>query len=64
MSNLESPAAAPKRESILGLIPARLRLRRLKAQYRANTYSGHPEEMLDAIDGVEAKIRRIKSRFS
>ena len=42
------------------LWPARLRLASLKASYKAGTYSGHPEEMLDAIDGQEYKIRRYK----
>jgi hypothetical protein len=40
------------------LVPARLRLASLKAQYKAGSYSGHPEEMLEAIEGVEMKIRR------
>jgi hypothetical protein len=42
------------------LWPARLRLSALKASYKAGTYSGHPEEMLDDIDGVEDRIRRYK----
>lgn len=37
-----------------------MRLAALKASYKAGTYSGHPEEMLDAIDGVEYRIRRYK----
>ena len=40
------------------LIPARIRLASLKAGYKAGNYSGHPEEMLDAIDCVEMRIRR------
>lgn len=40
------------------LVPARLRLASLKATYKAGSYSGHPEEMLDAIDCAEVMIRR------
>lgn len=39
------------------LIPARLRLASLKAAYKAGNYSGHPEGMLEAIEGVEYRIR-------
>lgn len=61
---VESAVQKPRKESIFGLIPAQLRLRRLRAQYKANAYSGHPEEMLESIEGMEDKIKRIKSRFS
>ena len=45
------------------LIPARLHLAGLKATYKAGSYSGHPEEMLEAIEGVEWKIRdRIQGK--
>lgn len=60
---VESAVQKPRKESVFGLIPAQLRVRRLRAQYKANAYSGHPEEMLESIEGVEDKIRRIKSRF-
>lgn len=40
------------------LWPARARLAGLKATYKSGTYSGHPEEMLEAIEGVEVLIRR------
>ena len=33
------------------LWPARLRLLSLKAAYKSGAYSGHPETMLDAMDG-------------
>lgn len=39
------------------LVPSRLRLAALRARYKAGSYSGHPEEMLEAIEGVEWKIR-------
>lgn len=39
------------------LIPARLHLASLKAAYKAGSYSGHPEEMLEAIEGVGYRIR-------
>lgn len=39
------------------LWPARMRLASLRAAYKAGSYSGHPEEMLEAIEGVEYKIR-------
>lgn len=42
------------------LWPVRLRLAALKASYKAGTYSGHPEEMLDTIHGVQYRIRRYK----
>lgn len=42
------------------LWPTRLRLVQLKAAYKANAYSGHPEDMLDSIDHQESKIRRYK----
>lgn len=34
-----------------------MRLASLKAAYKAGSYSGHPEGMLEAIEGVEYKIR-------
>lgn len=39
------------------LWPARIRLTALKDAYRAGSFSGHPEMMLDAIDAVEHRIR-------
>lgn len=39
------------------LWPARVRLASLRAAYKTGSYSGHPEEMLEAIEGVEYKIR-------
>lgn len=45
------------------LWPARARLASLKAAYKAGSYSGHPEEMLEAIEGVEFRIRdRVNGR--
>lgn len=45
------------------LWPARARLASLKTAYKAGSYSGHPEEMLEAIEGVESKIRdRVNGR--
>lgn len=45
------------------LWPARLRLASLKAAYKAGSYSGHPEVMLEAIEGVECRIRdRVNGR--
>ncbi|HEX9089039.1 MAG TPA: hypothetical protein VF867_16095 [Arthrobacter sp.] len=40
------------------LWPARSRLAGLKATYKSGSYSGHPEDMLEAIEGVEFLIRR------
>lgn len=59
MSTSSSPSRVlgALRAASPALWPARLRLASLKAAYKAGNYSGHPEEMLDAIDCVEYKIR-------
>ncbi|QOD06149.1 hypothetical protein [Pseudarthrobacter sp. BIM B-2242] len=59
MSTSSSPSRVLRalRAASPALWPARLRLASLKAAYKADNYTGHPEEMLDAIDGVEYKIR-------
>lgn len=51
------------RSATPALWPARMRLASLRAAYKAGNYSGHPEEMLEAIEGVEFRIRdSVKGR--
>lgn len=52
-----SPFLRVLRAASPALWPARIRLASLKATYKEGAYSGHPEEMLEAIEGVEYRIR-------
>lgn len=54
----QSPFIRAIRGASPALWPARLRLMGLKSAYKTNTYSGHPEEMLESIEGVERQIRQ------
>ena len=56
-----SPFIRALRGASPALWPTRLRLMGLKSAYKTNAYSGHPEDMLDSIDGQEAKIRQYKN---
>lgn len=65
MSTPDSRRPSPFIRAVRGasprLWPTRLRLMQLKAAYKANVYSGHPENMLDSIDYQESLIRRHKN---
>lgn len=55
-----SPLIRALRSASPVLWPARLRLIGLKSAYKSGRYSGHPEDLLDRIDGNERLICQYK----
>ncbi|HEX9227673.1 MAG TPA: hypothetical protein VF885_13630 [Arthrobacter sp.] len=53
-----SPFIRALRSASPALWPLRMRLTSLKAAYKSGSHSGHPEEMLESIEGVERQIRQ------
>lgn len=53
-----SPFIRALRSASPALWPLRTRLTSLKAAYKSGSHSGHPEEMLESIEGVERRIRQ------
>lgn len=60
----ETPAKSSFATARMGefqLIKARKRLAALRSQYKSGSFSGHPEEMLDSIDGAKQKVERLET---